>query len=585
MIKDKSNFQILIKSLRELKPFRKHFLFLLFLEIIATGLVTFSVYYLAYVVDSLTIKDFDLAFSYLLIYLSLLLIPELIQRGKIFYEMKHLTWSGPNFLERKMLSSSLDLSLGQIKSEHTGFKQDIINSGLNSITNNIFILLYDLLPGIITIIVSLIGLLLISPKFFFIGLAMVILLIFIASLINRSIRKKLKTIIELRKNKNKTFLDLLSALFFIKFSNQKTLANNTIKQRQDVFEKFAIKAWNKYHALSLIKDFVMIIFIFSVGLILFGDYKAGLLTIGIFIPVLNWFQRISNSVQSFNRVQRQVEINLANINKMFEMLDQKTDIYVSENPVAIKNLDKEIQFENVSFSYDGKQDSERALIDIDVKIKKGEKVALVGKSGSGKTTLTTLLLRLYDPQFGKILIDGNELREISLEDWHNLISYVPQDGDLIDVSIKDNILFGTHKTVSEKDLEKALKDAEAFEFVEKLPNGINTLVGERGIKLSGGQKQRICIARALIKHSQILILDEATSALDSETEESLNKNIWDLMQNKTGIVIAHRLSTILDADKIIVMNNGQIDSVGSHTELLKTSAYYKKLTSAQNISF
>jgi ABC-type multidrug transport system fused ATPase/permease subunit len=219
-----------------------------------------------------------------------------------------------------------------------------------------------------------------------------------------------------------------------------------------------------------------------------------------------------------------------------------------------------------------------------LEIKKGEKVALVGRSGSGKTTIVSLLLRLYDPNNGAIMIDGAELKHLVLEDWHDLLAYVPQDGDLFDISIRENILFGAKHKVSNEEIERVLEQAGVKEFINNLPQGIDAVVGERGVKLSGGQKQRVCIARALIKDAPILLLDEATSSLDSETESVVNKAIWEMLGDKTGIVIAHRLSTIIDADKIIVMDEGKIVGVGNHKQLLKTTPYYQKLVDAQNVN-
>jgi subfamily B ATP-binding cassette protein MsbA len=291
---------------------------------------------------------------------------------------------------------------------------------------------------------------------------------------------------------------------------------------------------------------------------------------------------LSSSCSRLRNLQRRTRIALADIEKMFTMLEQKSDISISENALSIKKFEKQIIFEFISFDYqDGKQG---ALININLEIKKGEKVALVGRSGSGKTTIVSLLLRLYDPTSGSILVDGIDLRSVVLEDWHDLLAYVQQDGDLLDISIRENILFGTKKKVTEKEIEDVLEKAGIREFIHNLPNGIDTIVGERGVKLSGGQKQRVCIARALIKNAPILILDEATSSLDSETESIVNKAIWEMLGDKTGIVIAHRLSTILDADKIIVMDHGEIVGIGTHQELVQTTPYYKNLVDAQNVN-
>ena len=196
----------------------------------------------------------------------------------------------------------------------------------------------------------------------------------------------------------------------------------------------------------------------------------------------------------------------------------------------------------------------------------------------------SLLLRLYDPKHGAVMIDGVDLRSLELSDWHNMIGYVSQDGDIMDISIRENILFGAQHTATDVELDFVLEKAGIKEFIHHLPQGIDTKVGENGVKLSGGQRQRVCIARALIKNAPILMLDEATSSLDSETESIVNKAVWEMLGDKTGVVIAHRLSTILDADKIIVMDHGKIVGIGKHVDLVKTTPYYKTLVDAQNIS-
>lgn len=306
------------------------------------------------------------------------------------------------------------------------------------------------------------------------------------------------------------------------------------------------------------------------------------LSVGSFIPITSWMFTFIYSLMRFRRIQRRSVESIVDIEKMFEMLDQKTDLEVYDNPMPIKTFEDQIKFEELEFHYqDGKQG---ALQNINFEIKKGEKIALVGRSGSGKTTIVSMLLRLYDPAKGAILIDGVELKSLVLEDWYNMIAYVPQEGDLLDISIKENILFGAKHAVTETEIESVLEKAGIKEFIHNLPNGIDTLVGERGVKLSGGQKQRVCIARALIKDAPILLLDEATSSLDSETESFVNKAIWDMLGDKTGVVIAHRLSTIIDADKIIVMDDGKIMGIGTHKQLLKTTPYYKTLVDAQNVN-
>jgi len=219
-----------------------------------------------------------------------------------------------------------------------------------------------------------------------------------------------------------------------------------------------------------------------------------------------------------------------------------------------------------------------------LQIKPGERIGLVGVSGSGKTTLTKLLLRFADVEKGEITIDGQNIKKVTQESLRKNIAYVPQETSLFHRSIAENIAYGK-PDASQAEIEHAAKLANADEFIKDLPNGYETLVGERGVKLSGGQRQRIAIARAILKDAPILVLDEATSALDSESEALIQGALKELIKDRTSIVIAHRLSTVMNLDKIIVLKDGKIAEAGSHTELLKKGGAYARLWSRQSGAF
>lgn len=242
-----------------------------------------------------------------------------------------------------------------------------------------------------------------------------------------------------------------------------------------------------------------------------------------------------------------------------------------------------ITFDHVDFSHHA-SDDDGLFQNLQLDIKPGEKIGLVGHSGSGKTTLTRLLLRFNDVDGGQILIDGQNIARITQDDLRRHIAYVPQEPLLFHRSIRENIAYGK-PDATEKEIIAAAKKANAHEFIEKLPQGYDTLVGERGVKLSGGQRQRVAIARAILKEAPILVLDEATSALDSESEKLIQQALGDLMKGRTAIVIAHRLSTIQKMDRIIVMDNGRVIEQGSHAELLAKNGTYAKLWAHQSGGF
>jgi subfamily B ATP-binding cassette protein MsbA len=256
----------------------------------------------------------------------------------------------------------------------------------------------------------------------------------------------------------------------------------------------------------------------------------------------------------------------------------KPDIVHPETPVKLEGFNKEIKFENVSFKYENT--NKASLRDIQVTIPRGEILALVGSSGAGKSTFADLIPRFYDVTSGKITIDGIDIREITVENLRSFMGIVSQDTILFNDTVAHNISYGLPEAGIDE-IRGAAKTANALEFIEDLPNGFDTIIGEKGTRLSGGQRQRISIARAILKNPQILILDEATSALDTESEKKVQEAIDTLVQNRTVIVIAHRLSTITHANNIIVLDDGQIVESGNHESLLKMDGSFKHLHDSQ----
>lgn len=259
--------------------------------------------------------------------------------------------------------------------------------------------------------------------------------------------------------------------------------------------------------------------------------------------------------------------------RVYDFLQLPITIDDPKTPVSLPRCRGEFTFDNVCFAY---EKDKQVLTDINLTIQAGEKVALVGASGGGKSTILNLIPRFYDVQKGRILLDGQDLKTLSLYDLRSQIALVSQDAFLFDGTIKENILYG-NLNATDTQLEAALRSAAAYDFVLELPQGLHTMVGEAGILLSGGQKQRIAIARAFLKDAPILLLDEATSALDNESEAHVQKALQTLMQGRTSITIAHRLSTIENSDKIIVIHHGKIAGMGTHQQLLQENALYQNL--------
>ena len=304
----------------------------------------------------------------------------------------------------------------------------------------------------------------------------------------------------------------------------------------------------------------------------------GTATIGdfvLFVTLQNMaFQPLSQLSSIFTRLRR----NLTRVERLFTILDEPINIIDKPDAKELPLFQNKIEFRNVSFSYHN--DNHWALKKINLTIPAGSTIALVGRSGSGKTTFINLLLRSFDPQKGQILFDDFDIRQVTQESLRRQMAVVPQEVDLFSRTISENIAYG-QTGVTKAQLENATKTALAHNFILKLSQGYDTLVGERGIKLSGGERQRIGIARAVLRDPKILILDEATSHLDTESERLITKATDALVKNRTSIIIAHRLSTVLHADNIVVFKDNQIEAIGKHAELLHASVTYAKLYNLQ----
>ena len=316
------------------------------------------------------------------------------------------------------------------------------------------------------------------------------------------------------------------------------------------------------------------------GVIGYGSYLIvnGTITSGNFVSFITALVMLYAPIKSIGKNFNNVQVSFLAIERVFDILDITPEIKNKKNAKELKNINKDICFENVSFEY---IPNTPVLKNIDLKIKAGTTTAIVGNSGGGKTTLVNLLPRFYDVKNGAVKIDGEDIRNLTLESLRDNIAVVFQDNFLFEGTIRDNIIIGKADATDE-DIEKALKMAYLDDFVSGLENGVDTEIGERGTLLSGGQRQRLAIARAFVKNAPIVILDEATSALDNKAEAVVQKAIDNLMKDRTVFVIAHRLSTVQNADKIVVVNDGQVVEEGTHESLLNIeNGAYKALYNAQ----
>ena len=308
--------------------------------------------------------------------------------------------------------------------------------------------------------------------------------------------------------------------------------------------------------------------------VLDGSMSAGLLSQFVLYAVM-----VASSIGALSEVWGDVQRAAGATERLMELLAARPDILVAAHPVALPTPRGEISLEHLSFHYPSRPDHP-SLVDFSLQVRPGETVALVGPSGAGKSTLFQLLLRFYDPQQGRILLDGVDLAQADPHDVRRHIGIVPQDTVLFSADALENIRYG-RAAASDEEVKAAARAAVADEFIERLPQGYRTFLGERGVRLSGGQRQRIAIARAILKNPPLLLLDEATSALDAESERLVQTALEHLVQGRTTLVIAHRLATVRKADRIIVMDDGRIVASGTHATLSREDGLYARLAALQ----
>jgi len=411
-----------------------------------------------------------------------------------------------------------------------------------------------------------------------------IIMIPVAALSSRNLGKKMG---------KKAHISLEASDKFMKFLSEMIKGSWLIKiyqKEEDELKRISMVIDERFKAIRKVEQtrlgagpIMEIISAIAIAIVVFfAGYRSmqGAITLGEFVSFLAALMLAYQPVRALAGINIGLQEGITAAKRIYEIIDQKNEVYQDENAPSLKLKNASVEFKNISFTY---PDGTVALKNLSAKIEGGTRVGLVGISGSGKTTFLNLIPRFFHLKNGSILIDNQNINDINLSSLRKEISLVSQDVILFDDSIRANILYG-NKLASNEEIIEACKFAAAQDFVEKLPNKYETIIGENGTKLSGGQKQRLSIARAILKNSSIILLDEATSSLDSESESVIQKAIENLTKNKTTIIIAHRLSTVINCDKILVFENGQIIEEGKHEFLVNNSSTYKKLYEKQIIN-
>ena len=454
-----------------------------------------------------------------------------------------------------------------------------ISSDVQELDNSFLSIFELIVKDPLMVLFTLISMFLISPKLSLFVIIFIPICGFVISVVGKSLRRKS---LKVQKEQGQ-FISLvdetLSGMKILKIFNAEKKFFKKFTDSTNRFYKFSNSVLNRKNLASPLSEFLGISSI--AGVLWFGGImvlKENSLDASAFIVYLGLAYNILTPAKSLSRATYKVKKASAAAERIFHIIDNETMVVEDENAQNIESFSSGIEINNITFSYE----DEIVVDGLNLKIPKGKSFALVGQSGSGKSTLANLICRFYDVNSGSINVDGINIKNLKKDALRNLIGLVTQDSILFNDSIKNNLLIAKPEATNEEIIE-CLKIANAWEFVSKMPEQIDSNIGDSGNKLSGGQKQRLSIARAVLKNPPILVLDEATSALDSESEKLVQNALENLMKNKTSLVIAHRLSTIQNADKIIVLEKGKIIESGVHKDLMKNDGIYSNLVKMQSI--
>ncbi|MBD3582786.1 ABC transporter ATP-binding protein [Flavobacterium selenitireducens] len=453
-----------------------------------------------------------------------------------------------------------------------------ISNDVNEVQNSLLAILELIVKEPLTIVFTIVTMFTISVELTAFVFVFIPISGYIISLVGKQLKKKSSMAQKEQGNFLSTLEETLGGLKVVKSYNAETHFGNAFRNSTNRFFRLSNSIVNRQNLASPLSEFMGIAVI--AFLLIYGGQMVLVdktLAASSFITYMGLAYNILTPAKAISKASYGVKRGAAAADRVLEILHEHNPIVTKAGAIHKETLETGIQIQDITFGYL----DDKVLKNYSLTVKKGETVALVGQSGSGKSTIANLLTRFYDVDSGEILVDGTDIRDLDMQSLRGLIGLVTQDSILFNDTIKANVSLGRPNATDDEVIE-ALKVANAYEFVKDLPDGIMTNIGDAGNKLSGGQKQRLSIARAVLKNPPIMILDEATSALDTESERLVQQALENMMQNRTSVVIAHRLSTIQKADRIVVMQKGQIMEQGTHDELIARDGVYRKLVNMQS---
>lgn len=566
-----------LRLLEHLKPYK----FRLFVAAICTALASAGTVVLPWIIKDLVDQVLSEKDAEKLTYIALSVVVIFLFRGFFFYGQSYLiSYVGQRVvidIRREVFKKIQRLSMAFYDKNKTGTIMSYVTNDVNALQTGLVDNIVEMITEGVILVASIVAMIYLDWKLFLFSLCTFPVVIMFIDFFGKKIRASGGKIQGATADLTSVLQEVVSSARVIKsFVREEYEINRFEEQNMHNF-----RAQMKYVKLSATLT-PTIEFVAAIGVTMilwFGGNSVidGDITAGALVAFLTYAVNISNPIKRLSRVIANIQKALAAADRVFDVLDLPELIQNKPNAQVLPNVKGNVSFNNVSFAYNT---DEPILDNVSFSATPGQVVALVGPSGAGKSTVASLLPRFYDVTGGRIVIDGLDIREVTMESLREQVGIVPQETMLFNGSVYDNILYG-RLDATEEEVMAASKAANAHNFITELPNGYDTQLGDRGVNISGGQRQRIAIARAILKNPQILILDEATSALDTESERVVQEALDRLMVGRTSFVIAHRLSTIKNADKILVMEKGKIVEEGNHDELMAKDGLYAHLYQIQ----
>ena len=566
-----------LRLLEHLKPYK----FRLFVAAICTALASAGTVVLPWIIKDLVDQVLSEKDAEKLTYIALSVVVIFLFRGFFFYGQSYLiSYVGQRVvidIRREVFKKIQRLSMAFYDKNKTGTIMSYVTNDVNALQTGLVDNIVEMITESVILIASIVAMIYLDWKLFLFSLCTFPVVIMFIDFFGKKIRASGGKIQGATADLTSVLQEVVSSARVIKsFVREEYEINRFEEQNMHNF-----RAQMKYVKLSATLT-PTIEFVAAIGVTMilwFGGNSVidGDITAGALVAFLTYAVNISNPIKRLSRVIANIQKALAAADRVFDVLDLPELIQNKPNAQLLPHVKGNVSFNNVSFAYNT---DEPILDNVSFSATPGQVVALVGPSGAGKSTVASLLPRFYDVTGGSIVIDGLDIREVTMESLREQVGIVPQETMLFNGSVYDNILYG-RLDATEEEVMAASKAANAHNFITELPNGYDTQLGDRGVNISGGQRQRIAIARAILKNPQILILDEATSALDTESERVVQEALDRLMVGRTSFVIAHRLSTIKNADKILVMEKGKIVEEGNHDELMAKDGLYAHLYQIQ----